>query len=588
MTLKIENNTKAAWMFFRPNFAGTYRSLGSTTVTQYTTPHLTDPKDFKNLYLGRIYCQTYGWTQVGGSLNWGYTPNLNTSVWDTAATLSTTAAIAGKLRIHPSSASQPEGRLKILPGGQLTCYDSTIIQSVNGLWIVTSTNGGADGSFIDNGTIVYGSGASAYVERYLSQDSWHTFCMPITNTIANTFKKLYMKWYDEPNHNYVYITTINNLDSVIASPMNGYFMWSSSNTTGNATVKMSGPLNTAPASAPITMNLTRSVYPPAPGYQYDGWNFIGNPFASGTDIQSFGWTFTDLDPVIYTFDGSVYKSYNRETHVGSGSRYLSPMQGFFVHVDTVPSNNASGSISVHNASRIHYNGPYLKETPVLDDLLILNTDGNGISDEAWINFNMDATIQFDPQYDAYKLFGVTEAPQLYSILPGNLASINVLPWTSINQVIPLGFTCGLSGNYTITASNLNSFRSGVKVYLEDTKNPGVMQDLMINPTYQFDYVAGESANRFILHFTNNYFGISESTAGSFQIYSNENIVYIKNNSTSTTKGQVYIYDISGREIYRSLLQNTNINKYSIDVVQGYYFVKLITPTESFNQKVYLK
>jgi hypothetical protein len=592
--IKIENNTLAAGMFFRVGATGpttgTYRALGSTTVSSYIQPHIADTKDFKTLYLGRIYSHAYGWTQVGGSLNWGFTPNLNTSVWDTLATINTTNSLTAKLRIHPSSTSMPGGKVKILPGGQLTCSDSTIIESANGLWIASSTTGGPDGSYIDNGVIIYGATGSGLVERYITQNQWHTFCIPVTTITTLPFNKLYMKWYDEPNHKYRYVINPP-LDSALNTPLLGYFMWSNSAVTGNATVQMSGILNTAPSSPtplPITSNLTRSAYPGGSEYDYDGWNFVGNPFPSATDIEDWGWTFTNLDPVIYYYDGLQYKPYNRLTRAGNGSRYTPPMQGFFVHVDATNPTNTSGTISVNNSARYHNIIPFYKEIPDYSDLLILNAYGNGISDESWVNFNESATLNFDSQFDAYKLYGVEAAPQLYSIIPGTKAAINVLPWTGINQLVSLGFSCGLSGSYSITANNLSSFKEGVKVYLEDKLTGGPLQDLTTEPTYEFNYSAGEDPGRFILHFTNNYFGVQQVTGNNLQIYSFEDYMYVKNNAGGITYGEVSVYDLMGRLIFQSELQNIAVNKYRMNVVEGYYLVKVVTATDTYNQKIYLK
>ncbi len=614
--VRIANIGPLSGIQFSPSGMDSYQKyktdIGPLYTAYYDSPNYYIGQDLSYVYLGRLYSSGSGWSQVNGTYNVltnHWTSSLNTTVWDTsssAATIDTALALAGKLRINAAA------RLKINANMALTCSDSTIINSVKGLWISAGTGSGgtgtADGSFIDNGTIVYNTGGTAKEERYLKQGTtsppppngygWHSLCIPITSTTTAPFKSLYMKWYDEPNHKYRWV--INQaLDSLLPAAMKGYFMWSDPATTGNYTVGVTGSLNTGSKSIP----LTRTNNDPGPT-DYDGYNFAGNPYPSATNWVSSGWSLTNVDQSMWFWvDASNgWGVFNRNSPQDSTlgvSRFIPPMQGFYVHVT---SSQTSGTLAVNNTARLHIPVPYYKDgSGGYNDRLVVDIEGTGGKDEAVVRFDPSTSTYFNADYDVNKMYGSEEAPQLYSIVPtspgvpgymaqpSTAATIYDLPWTGVNQVVPLGFSCGVSGDFTFTASNISSFRTGIEIYLEDKQEPGnAWPDLRTNPVYRFAYTTGEDPSRFILHFTNVYFGISDPTIDAMQIYSYEDFVYVKNITGGNTQGDVFIYDLTGRKIFQDKLQNNPISKYRISVNEGYYLVNVITPDNTYHQKVYLK
>jgi hypothetical protein len=137
--------------------------------------------------------------------------------------------------------------------------------------------------------------------------------------------------------------------------------------------------------------------------------------------------------------------------------------------------------------------------PTINDLLKLTVTGNGYSDQTIVVFVPDATPGFDPEYDAYKLMGIIEAPQLYSIIPGINLAINALPQILVNLEVQLGFKVGVINTYTITATELTSFDPSVTIFLDDTRD-NVLTDLVANPVYSFTAKPIDDIERFKLYF----------------------------------------------------------------------------------------
>ena len=573
-----------------------YQDPALSGWSNFPTPYTYGNNVFQNLFLGRIYCNALGWSQVGGPTNnvqyLDWTTAVNTSVFDTNqagghASIAVTGAKAAKLRIHGAGLTGHDvagGRLEIAPTGQLTCSGATEINLPKGLWISSSSSG--TGSFIDNGTIVYNS-ASALVQRYLDPYKWHGSCIPLTQTRTNPYLHYYMKYYNNTLHRYRYVIADVNPDSLLNSDGIGYMMWSDA-TTNTTPVSPVGELNTGAMSIPVT----RSAYPGAPGEDYDDWNMIGNPYPSAVDLSSANITWNAVIQEAYFWNpGGGPPAGNFTVYIkaggGSHTKYAPAQQGFFVRHDTVSTASTSFNY-VDNTVRTHNTEAYLKED--LADMLWMNVanSANSYSDLGIVRFAEGTTAGLDENIDALKLTGDADAPQMYFPVPGDKRlHVNVLPWTGINQVVPMSFTFSLDASVTITASNIESFRSTTRIYLEDKKE-AKMHELTVDPAYPCTASPNDDPNRFVLHFYNPAFGVEDKNLAGMQIYSFDEYLYVRNLVKGTTKGTIQMYDLLGRKVFQGTLKDMELNKYLPGVNEGYYMVRVVTEDNSYTQKVYLK
>ncbi len=136
---------------------------------------------------------------------------------------------------------------------------------------------------------------------------------------------------------------------------------------------------------------------------------------------------------------------------------------------------------------------------ITQNLLKLTAVGNGYSDQTIVVFIPGSTPGFDPAYDAYKLNGISAAPQLYSIITCCNLAINALPVIYTNLEIQLGFKVGNNTTYSISANQLNTFDPSTSISLEDTKN-NVFIDLKTDSVYTFTALTTDVEERFKLHF----------------------------------------------------------------------------------------
>jgi hypothetical protein len=536
-------------------------------------------------------------TWLGGqSIDWFTTSNWYGGVLPTSAinviiqsfvpyqpTIGAVGAVCNNMTINSGSVTT------IASGANLTVNGTTTLGGTNCLVIQSNSTG--TGSFIDNG--ITGSG-TAEVQVYLSNTSltydWHYLCIPIQPPVDDwTYHHLYMKWYDEsglssdptdyPAHQWKYVVDLTH-DSTLTNTGLGYAMWVTSTTTVNQ--------NGTPNTGTITIPTTSTAYPPQSQYTYDGWNLIGNPYPSSIDLSSPGITWTNVTATAWFWNPSNGNYYAYPTGgYGTHDQYCPPEQGFFVHNSP---DGSSGSVSVSNSARLHTTEPFLKRSDDLQNLLSIKAEGtiNSYQDELIVYFNEARTNQYQPGFDAEKLFGDITAPQIYTTKAGYDLTVNGLPFSQSEIIVPMAFKDSLADTYTLTASGFDSFQSNVSIKLEDQKKE-IIQDLRANPVYSFTHVSSDDPNRFLLHFNSPNFGINDQkNVRPVDIYSYGQSIYITAVNGKNLAGKVYVYDLPGQELYQQTLPDQQMMKINFNLTEGYYIVKVVTDQGVYTDKVYLK
>ncbi|MFN8257805.1 MAG: putative Ig domain-containing protein [Bacteroidales bacterium] len=421
--------------------------------------------------------------------------------------------------------------LTINPGAKLELYAGNSLTlngplTVNGTLVLQSPeNSDASATLIDNGTIS-GDG-KIIVERYLSGGSYHYISSPIqvggnsnsslfTTNQNGTFNPVFYK-YDEsfnlPSNPEPFISQVLVAGWIPAhhgeghSPENlnitqGYASYNAA----NRMISFSGLTNTGNFDI---NNLSFTPNDPITGElanYYDGWHLLGNPYPSYLDwnkVIEDG--LLNIDNGIYVWDGYQYAGYQNGISVMSGNQgnLIAPAQGFFVHVNANP-----GAIKIRNHSRsndFYSNQSFLKSSKFPSKLLKIKATANGFRDYAAIEFDKNASKEFDAQTDMFKLFSNnSEVPHLYSLVEkSNLSlSINSLPVNFIDScIVKLGFRIGVPSHVTFCADELIELE-GTHIYLSD-KNKNEVLNLRIKNSYEFDISDTITENRFQIKFSKN-------------------------------------------------------------------------------------
>ncbi len=317
---------------------------------------------------------------------------------------------------------------------------------------------------------------------------------------------------------------------------------------------------------------------------YNKWNLAGNPYPSAIDWRdSTGWNRTKLaDSASYWIynasDGSGnYGVYNATSNVGTlgTSKYIAPMQGFFVEAAS------EGNVSITNAVQVHASQVWLKESQDANNILRLKltTSANTYKDEMIVAVNPSfvngGSMKFWSMYN--------EAPELYAIHGSDLYSIDLLSSVNENTTIPIGIKAGLAANYTIEVSGIETFFVAKSILLEDLKT-GSSQELKTNPSYSFSANPGDDPGRFILHFGGPYGIASNVNQPDYSVFAFNNSVVIKNISGRDINGTATICNILGQKVLQQKIVDQT-TKIDLTVPSGCYIVSVMTDLQSFSKKI---
>ncbi len=227
--------------------------------------------------------------------------------------------------------------------------------------------------------------------------------------------------------------------------------------------------------------------------------------------------------------------------------------------------------------------------------------GNGYTDETKVGFFAGASSKFDSEYDAYKMFGIDEAPQIYTLSKGDETGItisndfeelavNLLQSPKITKSVPMGIKVGATEIYTMVLKSNASVQADVQIYLEDKLNGKEMINLSKYPEYTIKLDEGIYNDRFVLHFASVNEPVYKDLADTdneyfINIYSANKDIYV--NYTKDTPARVYVYDMLGKPVLKEHLSPVQLNKFPINGNKGYYIVKVISDELIRSEKVFI-
>jgi hypothetical protein len=460
--------------------------------------------------------------------------------------------------------------LEIAPTGDLTANGPV---TNDGTLTITSDGTGFSGSFIDNAGVA-GTGMFYFIRNITNSSpkfnptGWHYLSSPVDGFTTWNLFDYYVNAWNEPGDAWVHVEGASpNCIPGPNIPMGDLDAWS---------VKYDMNYTCAAVNAPQGMDIdfmgTMTDYRNGTysvpvtytgGNVYAGYNLVGNPYSSSVDPATFVWG-PNMNQSTYYWDGwlNTYASW-----AGGVGSMVPPTQGFFVSAFGNDNFGLAPGNRAHETSQFFYKNE-------ISNLLKLRAEGNNYSDVTYVRFHNEATAGFDKVWDAYKLMSnVPEVPQLYTTLGDTKYSINAVESA---DAMPLAFTAGVSGTYTISIEQATDFDV---VYLEDLKT-GKLHDLAT--AYEFSYNEGENANRFVIHFGQ----VSlDNAQNGIVVYSYNNNVYVYN--ANNLQGEISIYGVMGQEVTGTKLES-GLNVITLNDVNTYYVVKVLTDETAVSEKVYIK
>jgi hypothetical protein len=498
---------------------------------------------------------------------------------DVTLTSNALTTVAGALTVNSGK------KFSVAPGKELT-VSGTISNSggTSGFVLHSDTTGTA--SLLHNTDNVPGTS-----ERYISgeTEAWHFLSSPVaaqnisgswlpSGTYGNgTGYDLYV--WNEPTSCWIYkLDTTSAIDWHTVHPGSSFtpgrgYLYSVQ--AANPTKSFSGTLNNG--------SLTYALTAGSSDISLIGFNLVGNPYPSSIDWQaSSGWTRTDLvssgggcDMWIWNPAASNYGVCNSVSGSGTNevTRFIAPMQGYFVHA------SADGSMSLDNSIRVHTgSGNWFKGSESDPHMLnvIIQSESDKSFDEVRLLFDYNAD-----KAGARKLFShVATAPSLFMPSAGDFYSVRYLTNTTENPTVAVAFKPGKDGNYKLTCNfDAGKFES---VVLED-RQKHYLRDMKMGNTYDFEASKTDDANRFVLHFgPDNNASYDQLPA---RIYTDGSQLII-DLSLIGPETETLVYDMLGRLLLKETLPGLTMSKRSINAHSQILVVHLKNSQGSMTKKLF--
>ncbi|MDD3319851.1 MAG: T9SS type A sorting domain-containing protein [Paludibacter sp.] len=385
----------------------------------------------------------------------------------------------------------------------------------NGASLTTGTidlQSDATGSatFVNSGTSTI---TSANVQQHLTAGRNWYISSPIIYAKGSALNLgSSVQYWDEPSASWQVLPTGNTL-----TPTKGYISVGTVEPSATGNVTFSGTLNDGNQS----VSLTRTGSGISAGF-----NLVGNPYPSYLNAMSAITAANDaaspttiVEPTIWyrTKGTSAYyfETINTTTGIGTNNSntgtvtgYIPPMQAFWVRVaagQTDATLNFTNNLRSHSKTAIETGTVAttpLKVSSVNKDiqkLLRLRVSNGTTNDEAIVVFNPNASNELDI-YDSKKRSNNNAAiPEIYTYLDSTKLTINGLKSIESVNEIPLGFTTGQSGSFSIKASKVTNFDVGTQIILKD-KLLGIEQDITNGTDYVYTSEVVSTNSRFSLIF----------------------------------------------------------------------------------------
>jgi hypothetical protein len=317
-------------------------------------------------------------------------------------------------------------------------------------------------------------------------------------------------------------------------------------------------LTGSPHLSPVAYNsLTNS------GGVGNGFHLVSNPYPSDIEwmsVPGFG-----IAAYIWQSTGSYAGTY--QAALGGAGTRIASQQAFFVQ-------QAGGvNFSIPLSSRRTGSATYFRQAS--NEGLEIIVKGYGFADRSLVNFDIEATPEYDINRDAMKLRHTNGQPLLATTNGIDDFSINTVNLEEISE-IPLVFTSATFGSYTF---EFDTEEAGF--WLEDRKT-GYYNPL--GSIYAFNWEDGDQEDRFIIH---HRLSDDAITTKPMAMYVNNQELFISN---VDGPAQINLYDMAGKMIWNgNRLMSEGVNVVQLpSVATGAYVISVTTDKSAKTLKAVIR
>ena len=373
-----------------------------------------------------------------------------------------------------------------------------------------------------------------------------------------------------------------------------YLNWT---TPDDVTIDYVGTFNTGSISPTIT-------YTPSVGgaTTADGFNLVGNPYASSIDFTNNGLTLTNVDDKFWSYNPNTgsYGIYDAglADSTNSITRYIASGQAFFIRANAAsPIITFTEAIKVAATGNNYFKGNASQATHAILRMKISNDSLN--ADEALVVLDESASCNTGDVHDAGKLFN--DALNLYTVSDdhSNL-TINALPCIKNVDTINVSvFSYNGANIMTIPHhfefSGMSTFPSTKYIYLKD-EYTNTLTNLNSTSTYDFNITTDAASwgnTRFKLLFANSSLGLNTNQlSNTIELFPNpaSTEINLKFNTNSSDDHMNYqVIDLLGKVILEGTTEIQNqLAKINIELIPSGQYILRSTTNSSTNTTRFVK
>lgn len=361
---------------------------------------------------------------------------------------------------------------------------------------------------------------------------------------------------------------------------NPYLNWTEPD---NVTIDYTGVLNKGDITKTLSYTNTNNS-------TADGFNLVGNPYASAIDFESGNLTKNNIQNKFWSYNPNtgLYGIYDATLHTGTNSitQYIASSQGFFVKAtatnpfitfkETCKSDNPGNNYFKSNSSSQN----------VLPILKIGISNDSSFTDETLLVFDENASALGEDEHDAYKWFN--DALNIYT-LSSDQINLNIDARNTPRAIDTIKLAVYsyngseiMSTHHQINFSGLESLAASTDVVLWD-KYLNTYTNCKVYNQYDFMITSDNASygkNRFVLLIGDVNIGLSTNqNLTNIVLYPNpaKNIIHLNTSNSLENKEISYsIFDQSGRIVLEGGNTITNLqSSINISSLQlGIYWVEI--------------
>lgn len=401
-------------------------------------------------------------------------------------------------------------------------------------------------------------------KRYMIGNAWHLVSSPLSGQTISDF-------LSSSANNTIPTKPITNLRgftdySESGDKWNDYFI----NSTAGSIEPGKGYLTRSSANTAITFSgsVSNGNISIAISKSSNGWNLIGNPYASALYINQEVNGFLTVNSGM--IDDNYEACYVWDQTANSGSGAYAPItgnegqsnlatgQGFFVKAAS------AGNISFTKSMQVHQTDAPFKSSVIPSPNVVFTAMAGGIYSSTKINFNEKMTLGLDPSYDA----GILKSGNgfdIYSRLVtdnGINFAIQALPgFANDNYIIPIGVDALKGGEVVFSAQSLN-LPVSYDLIIED-KLTNSQTNIKNGGLYVANVADGaKGIGRFYLHVGASVLtGLDDIHKDEVVVYTMDQTLFIK--GSVSNNAQIMVYSVDGRLVKRFAATSPNLNKMSV-------------------------